>query len=77
MTTINEIEMLPCAHCGRQDIRNFVDNSLRPNRNIFKVFCNGCGISTKHYSTLGQAIEAWNKRTPLSMTVTPGPQEEK
>jgi Lar family restriction alleviation protein len=48
-------KLKPCPFCGGKDIR-FFKSWLR---------CEKCGCETDFYSTVAEAIEAWNTRVEV------------
>ena len=53
-------ELKPCPFCGGEaKIRDFSTPDLDPE---IDVFCTNCGGQTFVYETVGEAIEAWNRR---------------
>lgn len=53
------IELKPCPFCGAKDenIKVKSDHFTR-----YYVLCKSCMVSTDHFETKKQAIEAWNRR---------------
>ena len=51
-------ELKPCPLCGHSDIR------MRQNdtKDVWYIFCNGCGCSTGGDVVRDMAIAAWNRR---------------
>lgn len=53
-------ELKPCPFCGGEaKIRDYSHPDLDPE---IDVFCTNCGGQTFVYETVGEAIEAWNRR---------------
>jgi Lar family restriction alleviation protein len=68
---MNRVETLaPCPFCGAtgDDLMLFCDpreerDNSGPSR---RVQCAGCNVEAPFYSTQAEAIEAWNRRTPIA-----------
>lgn len=52
-------DLLPCAHCGSENIKIVSQPYFVHELNQVKCF--GCGMQT-HYNFREKAIESWNKR---------------
>lgn len=60
MATVSYNQPTRCAHCGgHPKIRT---SRHRGNIGGHYIECLGCGISTRHYPKLSDAVTAWNRR---------------
>lgn len=58
----------PCPFCRRPSSAVTQESPrtgiVRADRLVWRVVCAGCGVSTKYYPTLAEAVDSWNHRTP-------------
>ncbi len=62
MSNITIVELLPCAHCGGQVLKTYVDFG-----NYLYIQCE-CGATISRWncdSSLAELKAAWNRRTPV------------
>ena len=56
--------MKPCPFCGSSNVAPEEEYGSDCGYSFggHLVICNDCGIQTKYYETVEEAIEAWNRR---------------
>lgn len=57
----NGITLLPCPFCGSEAI-DFLFDELRDPAVVCDASAGGCGAASGYKRTIGEAIEAWNRR---------------
>lgn len=56
------MNMAPCAHCGGTAVPEGTGTSPK------RVKCLGCGVSTRFYRKIAEAVAAWNRRVRKDRT---------